>query len=69
MTIKVKRVDGPRAQQDGHRVLVHRLWLRCLSKTAADIDLCMGTHGHRRRATLNRIASSNLRAIESARRP
>lgn len=39
MTLRIKRVYEPAAEDDGFRVLVDRLWPRGLSKTAAALDL------------------------------
>jgi uncharacterized protein YeaO (DUF488 family) len=39
MTINLKRVYEPAADQDGYRVLVDRLWPRGLSEEAAHVDL------------------------------
>lgn len=39
MSIAVKRIYEPAAQQDGFRVLVDRLWPRGISKEAARLDL------------------------------
>jgi len=38
MKIKIKRVYEPPAAQDGHRILVDRLWPRGFSKERAKID-------------------------------
>jgi uncharacterized protein YeaO (DUF488 family) len=38
MTIVIKRIYEPRAQDDGTRILVDRLWPRGLSKQKAPID-------------------------------
>ena len=39
MTIRIKRVYEPPAQDDGRRVLVDRLWPRGLRREAAALDL------------------------------
>jgi uncharacterized protein YeaO (DUF488 family) len=39
VTIKLKRVYEPSADEDGYRVLVDRLWPRGLSQGAAHVDL------------------------------
>ena len=39
MTIRLKRVYEPRADEDGYRVLVDRLWPRGVSEEAAHVDL------------------------------
>ena len=39
MTFRTKRVYLPPEADDGHRVLVDRLWPRGLSKDAAEVDL------------------------------
>ena len=39
--IRIKRVYEPAAKEDGHRVLVDRLWPRGMKKEAAKIDLWM----------------------------
>lgn len=39
MSIKLKRVYEPPADQDGYRVLVDRLWPRGLSEESAHVDL------------------------------
>ena len=39
MTIKLKRVYEPPADQDGYRMLVDRLWPRGLSEESAHVDL------------------------------
>jgi DNA-3-methyladenine glycosylase len=39
VTIRLKRVYEPPADQDGYRLLVDRLWPRGLSKEAAQVDL------------------------------
>jgi uncharacterized protein YeaO (DUF488 family) len=39
MTIRVKRVYEPVAEDDGYRILVDRLWPRGIRKTDAEVDL------------------------------
>lgn len=39
MTLSIKRIYEPPAQQDGYRVLIDRLWPRGISKEKARIDL------------------------------
>ena len=39
MSVTLKRVYDPPAQEDGYRILVDRLWPRGLSKDAAHVDL------------------------------
>lgn len=39
MTINLKRIYEPRAERDGYRVLVDRLWPRGVAKKSAAIDL------------------------------
>ncbi len=39
MSVKIKRIYDPPAQEDGLRVLVDRLWPRGLSKQSAAVDL------------------------------
>lgn len=39
MKIAVKRVYEPKADKDGRRILVDRLWPRGLSKEKAEVDL------------------------------
>jgi uncharacterized protein YeaO (DUF488 family) len=39
MNIQVKRIYEPTAPEDGHRVLVDRLWPRGLSRARAALDL------------------------------
>jgi uncharacterized protein YeaO (DUF488 family) len=39
MAIKLKRVYEPRAEDDGTRILVERLWPRGLTKDRAAVDL------------------------------
>jgi uncharacterized protein YeaO (DUF488 family) len=39
VTIRLKRVYEPPADQDGYRLLVDRLWPRGLSEKAANVDL------------------------------
>lgn len=45
MTIRLKRVYEPPAEDDGYRILVERLWPRGLSKERAKIDLWMKEAG------------------------
>jgi uncharacterized protein YeaO (DUF488 family) len=39
MKIRVKRVYDPPSREDGHRILVDRIWPRGLSKDQAKVDL------------------------------
>ena len=39
MVVRVKRIYGPAASDDGFRVLVNRIWPRGIKKADAAIDL------------------------------
>lgn len=39
VTVKIKRIYDPLADDDGYRILVDRLWPRGVKKESADIDL------------------------------
>lgn len=41
VTVKIKRIYEPLADDDGYRILVDRLWPRGVKKETADIDLWM----------------------------